>query len=186
MLNIISLQALRKKSTGPSKVAKNLIKGFKACWIPFVINGNLNAYPYLYILDDEWAFRDLHKVHSWVKILCWPILHWKKNIPDHIGEKYHFLYPSQWVKDLWDKYWWHKQSFVRPVWIDTDEFAPSNKKKKHVLVYFKTRFDRELDYCENLLKQKNIIYHIINYDDWYKEEYFKKLLEETKYVIWIW
>ena len=186
MLNIISLQALRKKSTGPSKVAKNLIKWLELIWEPYIINWDPTIFKNIYILDDENFFRNIKDLPEDCEIIAWPILHRKKNIPEDIADKYKFVYASNWIKNLWDKYKWHKNSIVRPVWIDTYSYLPSTEKKDQVLVYFKTRYKEELEYCESLLKEKNIKYNIINYDIWYKESDFINYLKRSKYVIRIW
>lgn len=186
MLNIISLQALRKKSTWPSKVAKNLIKGLDLIWEPYIINGDPKLYKNIYILDDESSFRNLENFPKDCEILAWPILNQKKNISNNIKNKYIFIYPSNWIKKLWDKYKWHKNSITRPVWIDTYSYTPSNQKKDRVLIYFKTRYPEELELCKQLLNKHNIKYNIINYDTWYKEKQFIEYLKHSKYVIWIW
>lgn len=185
MINILSLQALRKKPTWPSKVAKNLIRWLDLIWEKYIINWNIHKYKNIYILDDEKAFRNIEKFSKDSDILVWPIIHWKKEIPIFLENKYKFIYPSKWFKNLWDKYKWHKNSLVWPVWIDTYNYIPSNDKKEIVLIYFKTRFIEELKLCEEYLKEKNIRYEIINYDTWYKERDFINLLNRSKYVIWI-
>ena len=186
MLNIISLQALRKKSTWPSKVAKNLIKWLDLIWEPYIINWDPKIFKNIYILDDETSFHNLDKFPNDCEILAWPILHWKKNIPDNIWNRYRFVYASNWIKNLWYKYKWHRNSVARPVWIDTYSYLPSKEKKDKVLIYFKTRYPEELELCKDLLNKKWIAYNIINYDIWYQEKVFLDYLKITKYVIRIW
>ncbi|MDD3868747.1 MAG: hypothetical protein PHR46_04150 [Candidatus Absconditabacteria bacterium] len=185
MLNILSLQALRRKSTGPSKVAKNLIKGLDLIGEPYIINGDPDIYKNIYILDDEKAFRNINNFPKDTEIFAGPILHGKKDIPKEIGERYTFLYPSKRIKKLGDKYNWHKNSAIRPVGIDTYNYIPSNKEKNIVLIYFKTRNIKELKICIKTLENKGIKYEIINYDKGYQESDFITYLGSSKYVIWI-
>lgn len=186
MLNIISLQALRKKSTWPSKVAKNLMKWLDLIWEPYIINWDPEIFKNIYILDDIPEFNRINKYPHDCEILVWPIIESRKNIPDEIADRYRYVYASNWIKDLWDKYKWHKHSIARPVWIDTYEYIPSKDKKTDVLIYFKTRYPEELKLCEDILKEQKIKYNIINYDIWYKEKDFLNYLKKTKYVIRIW
>lgn len=186
MLNIISLQALRKKTTWPSKVAKNLIKWLDLIWEPYIINWDPKIFKNIYILDDENSFLNLDKFPNDCEILAWPILHWKKNIPEKIQDKYRFVYASNWIKNLGDKYKWHKNSVSRPVWIDTYKYNPVETKKDKVILYIKKRNPRDVQYCEDILQKLSIEYEIISYDTWYKEEYFMDILKKTKYCIWIW
>ena len=185
MLNIISLQALRKKTTWPSKVAKNLIKWLDLIWEPYIINWDPKIFKNIYILDDENSFLNLNKFPNDCENLAWPILHWKKNIPEKIQDKYRFVYASNWIKNLGDKYKWHKNSVSRPVWIDTYKYNPVETKKDKVILYIKKRNPRDVQYCEDILQKLSIEYEIISYDTWYKEEYFMDILKKTKYCIWM-
>lgn len=186
MLNIISLQALRKKTTWPSKVAKNLMKWLDLIWEPYIINWNPKIFKNIYILDDENSFLNLDKFPDDCEILAWPILHWKKDIPEKIQDKYRFVYASNWIKNLWDKYEWHKNSIVRPVWIDIYKYKPIITTKDKVIIYSKKREPKDIQYCENILQKLNIKYELISYDTWYREDYFMDILQKTKYCIRIW
>lgn len=187
MLNIISLQALRSKSTWPSKVVKNLMKWLDLIWYPYILNANLNSCEMLYIHDDLDAFLQIPSINKNIKIIAWPnIDNNDKWLLKWFEDRYYFIYPSNRIQNIWNKRNRHKNSIVRPAWIDTDKFKPSDKKKEKVLIYFKTRFPEELKLACDVLNKNNINFEIINYDEWYREQEFIKKLEITKYVIWIW
>jgi len=184
MLNIISLQALRKKSTWPSKVAKNLMKWLDLIWEPYIINWDSNIYKNILILDDDITFKNIGELPKDADIIVWPNVNNNAEILSlNLRNIYRFIYPSTWRKKIGDKYKHHKNWIIRPVWIDTYKYLPSKEKKDNVLIYFKTRYPEELQYCEELLNKYKIKYNIINYDTWYKEKSFLNFLDKSKYVI---
>ena len=187
MLNIITLQWLRKKSTWPSKVAKNLMKWLDLIWEPYIINWDPQIFKNILILDDDLTFRGIGKLPRDADILAWPNLENKSNIlPENLKNKYRFIYPSNWIKKIGDKYKYHENWIVRPVWIDTYKYLPSNIDKRIVTIYTKWRKENDIQYCKDLLKNKQIEYRTISYDKWYKEKDFLSILDISKYVIWIW
>ena len=183
MLNVISIQAFRKKSTWPSKVAKNLIKGLKLINESYIINWDPNVYKNIIVIDDEKYLSYLKNIRD-LEILIWPII--SKKWSEIWDIDYRFIYPSNWVKNIWDKYHRHKNSIRRPVWIDTYAYKNKLNKKDRVLIYTKRRTDDELNYVCWILNKLNIKYVHIDYTKWYKENNFIKQLNHTKYAIWIW
>lgn len=188
MLNIVSLSAVRDKITWPWKVIKNLMKWLDLIWYPYVINYDLNSTKRLLIHDDIFTIKKLNSIWNETKVILWPNLYnMPKNVPkDSYINKYTYLFPSKRINKMWKYFWYKWNTAIWPAWIDTYYFTHSNQKKEYVLIYFKTRFKDELYKTETLLKNNDINYFIINYDDWYKEKDFIKLLIKTKYVIWIW
>ena len=119
-------------------------------------------------------------------IIAWPNIENRWEIlKKWVRDRYRFIYPSNRIKEIWDKYWYHKKWIVRPVGIDTQKYKPCNKAKDKALIYFKTRFKEELEFCKSILFNKRIKYTIINYDIGYDESTFLKELDTSKYVIWI-
>ena len=188
MLNIISLSATRDKITWPWKVIKNLMKWLDLIWYPYVLNHDLNSTKRLLIHDDIYTINKINNINKNTKILLGPNLYnMPRNLPKNLNlDKFVYIFPSNWILNMWKYFWYKWKTVTWPVWIDTNKFTPSKEKKEIVLIYFKTRFPKELKLCEELLYEKNIKYNIINYDLWYKEENFINLLKKTKYVIWIW
>lgn len=187
MLNIISLQALRKKSTWPSKVAKNLMKWLDLIWESYVINGDPKLYKNVLILDDDMTFRNIDKLPKDAEIIAGPNIENKSCIlNDKYKSSYRYIYPSKWIKNIGDKYNYHNNWIIWPVWIDTYKYFPSNKSKNIVTIYCKWRNENDINYCKSLLKSKQIEYSIIDYYKWYREEEFLNKLDSSKYVIWIW
>ena len=187
MLNIISLSAVRDKTTGPWKVVKNLIKWLERIGYPYVLNADLNATKRLWIHDDIFAMKHLKEVRADTKVIIGPNLYnMPRNIPENIiPNNTVYIMPSDWITNMWKTCWYSGKTDIWPAGIDTDSFTPSSKEKKYVTLYLKERSQSELDFVVNLLKEKNIAFKTIIY--WqYKEKEFKALLEETKYIIWLW
>ena len=187
MLNIISRIYLSESASGPKKVVDNLIKGLDILGYPYVTNKRLDACERLWIHDDAAALARVNKLNSKIKIIVGPNLYVApRQVPRNIDlSKIVYVHPSQWVKDFWLHFGFDRCPIEPwPTGIDTEEFKPSSKTKKFVLIYFKQRSQEELSQVEEALKDKNIDYKIINYGD-YQEPEYKKLLEESRYVIWL-
>jgi hypothetical protein len=73
---------------------------------------------------------------------------------------------------------------VWPTGIDTEVHTPSTGGKNTVLIYFKQRFPEELKAVQDILDRKKIPYRFIIYGR-YRHEDYVKMLESTRYIIWI-
>ena len=187
MLNIISKAYLSKTSTGPKKVVDNLIKGLDLLGYPYVVNKRLDACGMLWIHDDTEALASIGKLDDSIKIVAGPNLYVvARQIPQMIDlSKIVYLQPSEWTKDLWVSFGFDRCPVEAwPTGIDTEEYKPSTREKKTVLVYFKQRSQEELARVREALDKKNIAYQIIHYGN-YKEEDYKQLLGETRYIVWL-
>lgn len=185
MLNILSLQPLRKKKCGPVKLAENLIKWLKLINEPYIINWDPQIFRNIYAID--WFFsKELMNAPKDAEILIWPITSQKgKDIEKYLNN-YTFVYASNRIKNIWDNHWWHKKSICRPVWIDTHKYKPSQEKRDRVLIYTKRRKEEEYNSVVKILEKLQIKYCHIDYDKWYSEWYFINQLKKTKYTIRIW
>jgi glycosyltransferase involved in cell wall biosynthesis len=190
VINIISTQLNRKRITGPKKVFDNACKGLDRMGVKYVLNKPLNEYKYNWIHDDSKAIIEAGFVGRPVLIgpntavlpKDLPIL--RKSL--HSDSVY--LSPSQWVIDMW------KQSGFKeckmhswPVGIDLDNFVLKKRTTNDldkILIYFKQRDKNILNHTKQIVKDKNIEYQIIHYG-FYKEEEYKKALNESKLCIWI-
>lgn len=187
MLNIISRAYLSKSASGPKKVVDNLIKGLDILKYPYVVNKRLDACERLWIHDDTVALARINKLNLNVKVIVGPNLYvLPRHIPAGIDlSKAIYLHPSGWSRDFWLHFRFNR--CLIETWatgIDMEEFKPSLKTKKFVLIYFKQRSQAELFRIEKSLKEKNIAYKVIHYGS-YQEQEYKKLLEEARYVVWL-
>lgn len=185
MINIISKSILSKKVRGPKKVVLNLIKGLEKIGYPYVINKALDTTERLWIHDDISALEKSSFIPDKVKTLAGPNLFINpKDIPDEINlSKIIYIHPSQGVKEIWKKKGYEKSPIeIWPVGIDTDEFKPTEKPKKYILVYLKNREEKDLESVKNILKSKE--YKIVRYGNYNEKEYKEHLLQ-SKYIIWV-
>jgi len=187
MINIISKSYVSNCVSGPQKVVDNFIKGLKALNYPFVVNQRLDACQRLWIHDDTYALTKIKDLPSEIKVLAGPNLY---ILPRHFPKtldlsRLLLLHPSGWTKNFWFKFGFNSCPIVLwPAGIDTNEFMPSLKDKKNVLVYFKQRLPEELQIVEQELNRRNLPYKKIFYNHYTELEY-KQSLEEAKYIIWV-
>ncbi len=187
MINIISKAYLSKTATGPKKVVDNLIKGLDLLGYPYVVNKRLDACEMLWIHDDVDALASIGKLDDSIKIVAGPNLYVvARQIPQTIDlSKIVYLHPSEWVKDFWETFGFDRCPIEAwPAGIDTEEYKPSTREKKTVLIYFKQRSQEELMQVKKALDEKHITYQLITYGN-YREEDYRKLLEETRYIVWL-
>lgn len=187
MINIISKSVLSSYTSGPQKVVKNLIKGLDLINYPYIINGDLNSCKRLWIHDDIKALEKIRNLSQDIKVIVGPNLFvLPRQIPEKINlENVVYLHPSFWAQSFWSDFGFDKCTLDSwPTGIDTHIYKPSDKEKEIVLIYFKQREKKELEKVENILKQKNIKYKTIIYGS-YKQSDYLKLLEKSKYIIWI-
>lgn len=187
MINIISQSYYSRLTSGPRKVAANLIKGLELLKYPYVINKRLDACQRLWIHDDPAALNELKSLDPKIKVLVGPnlfVLPQEVTLDADLSRSV-YIQPSDWVKRMW-----HDRGFtscpieVWPVGVDTDEFAPLPAKKESVLIYFKQRPQSELRTVEETLNRKNIKYQILRYGS-YSEKDYKRHLAQSRYVVWL-
>ena len=187
MINIISKAYLSKTSTGPKKVVDNLIKGLDILGYPYVINKRLDACEMLWIHDDTDALASIGKLDNSIKVVAGPNLYVvPRQVPQTIDlSRIVYLHPSEWVKDFWISFGFDRCPIEAwPAGIDTEEYRPSMREKKTVLLYFKQRSPEELTQIKEVLDKKHINYQLITYGN-YREDDYRKLLGETRYVVWL-
>ncbi len=185
MLNIISRSIVEGGINGPQKVVSNLIKGLDILNYPYCINKALDATSQLWIHDDLVALKEASKKK--LKAIVGPNLYiLPRNIPDDLNmSSYVLIHPSKWAAEFWKDFGFNRcQLDFWPAGIDTGEYSPSKKTRDKVLIYFKQRYEEELLKIENVLKNKNIKYSVIKYGSYIESDY-KKMLSESKYVIWL-
>lgn len=187
MINIISKSVISNFTSGPQKVVRNLIRGLKKIGYPYIINGDLDSCTRLWIHDDIDALRKIKDLPGNIKVIIGPNLYIRpRHIPKEINIKRAiYLNNSKWNMDFWiDNGFNLCPMDVWPTGIDTETYKPNESKKEYVLIYFKQRFPEELSYVRNILYREKISHKIIIYGS-YKETDYKKILEKTKYIIWI-
>jgi hypothetical protein len=187
MINIISKSYYRKFQSGPKKVVDNLIKGLDKIGYPYVINKQLDACKRLWVHDDIAALRLVAALPPEIKVVVGPnLVVMPRNLPQGFDlSRCIYLHPSNWAIRLWETHGFKNCPMHRwPVGIDTEEFHPSQKIKQYALIYFKQRYERELDAVLETLKKKNISYQLVVYGA-YREKKYKEFLGESKYVIWL-
>ena len=191
MLNIISNEIFKPKwlVTGQTKVFRNLIKGLEKINYPYVLNKKHDYCDKLWIYNDLSAVEYLNKVDTTkVKVLIGPdflsLKFASKKIQKNIKNCV-VLQPSKWTHRMSDYLGFnYRHSDFWPVGVNTNKFLPSKGLKDRVLVYFKQRFDFELNLVIEVLKRKKINYSIIIYGN-YKENDYQNELRCTRYIIWI-
>lgn len=188
MINIISRAVVSKRTTGPGKVVKNLIKGLDLLGYPYVVNGDLTSSPQLWIHDDKEALHKSINLPKNYSIIAGPniFIRHQEIKKDVDLSRIVYLHPSEWVKSFWEESGFNRCSInIWPAGIDITAFPTSeNSLRKKVLVYFKQRSKAELETVLQTLRKEDIPYNLIEYGS-YKEKGFKKALSESKYAIWI-
>lgn len=186
MLNIISRSIVSNRTSGPHKVVVNLIKGLDEIGYPYVVNAQLDACTRVWVHDDIDALKEVVKIKDVAAIVGPNLYVTPRQIPNYIDiSKVLYLHPAPWVIDMWKEGGFNRAPLAAwPTGIDTDIFIPKGSGKNNVLIYFKERFPEELAYAEELLTSKNISYTVIQYGKYTEEEY-QKLLENSRYIIWI-
>ena len=97
-----------------------------------------------------------------------------------------YIQPSQWTVDVWKNDFKYDIIPVVPYAFCIDIYTYIFKEcpKTKIFVYTKQRDKNEIKYVLSILKSKNIDYTIINYGNYCEDDYIK-LLEYSKYGIWI-
>ena len=93
------------------------------------------------------------------------------------------IVPSEWVKDLYNKWIPSEKIIVWPVGIDTEYFSDKSKDDKFFdcLIYYKRRSYDELNFVKKLLREFNQNFDIVEYGS-YSEIGFLEKLSKSRYV----
>jgi len=186
MINIISRSVASSLTSGPQKVATNLIKGLDILGYPYCINKALDSTSELWIHDDQIALKEASKLK--LKAVVGPNLYiLPRNIPSDIDlSNFLYIHPSDWAVKIWQDFGYNRSTITSwPVGINTDEFDERQKPEDGtVLIYFKQRYPEELEYIKSILEKNNIKYDVISYRFYKQKDYLEKL-KNTKYLVWL-
>jgi len=188
ILNIISTQVGRTKTTGPKKVLDNTLKGLDKIGVKYVFNQPISKYKYNWIQDDQSAIIEAGFARK--PVLVGPntaVL--PKDLPKlrfKLPKGSIYLHPSRWCVEVWKDLGFSEAKLdFWPAGIDLNEFEKVDRSgKEKILLYFKQRDKKLLDTAKKLLERKNLEYELIHYG-YYKEEEYKKALKKSKFGIWI-
>lgn len=165
-------------TTGPGKVAINLLKGLKENGVEFKINdmgtlnGCLQPSPFLNILSSS--------------TLVGPNIMVLPTEMPNIWKKYKsYIVPAKWVQTLYQQYKLVEKCNI-DIWtvgIDTKIFNGNERDiKRDCFVYFKNRDEEELESLKNFLTIKKISFDVLKYG-YYTEDDFLKFIKESKFCI---
>jgi hypothetical protein len=186
MINIISRSITSDRTTGPQKVAVNLVKGLERIGYPYVVNRDISATQRLWIHDDHRALEYAHTATA--HVVVGPNLYvMPDDVPAHVRlDGMLYILPGPTSAGYWRRLgfdrcelaWW-------PVGIDTDECAPSGTPltQRRVLVYHKQRDVDELACIEGALREAHVEYSVIRYGEYRQEEYLEALASAS-FIIW--
>jgi glycosyltransferase involved in cell wall biosynthesis len=186
LINIISTQPRRSGVTGPQKVFANLVKGLDRIGYPFVVNHHPSAARRLWIHDDGAALQYMHQ--PGVLPVVGPNLFVTPSDID-AGISFRdaiYLQPCDWAVGMWTTAGFGSCPVLPwAVGIDTDEFQPHRDATNpdSVLVYHKMRDPQELVAILDCVRSIGLSPQLILYDS-YKEEEYKRLLQQVGLVVW--
>ncbi len=185
MINIISPLANSSTITGPMKVLTNTIKGFDLINYPYVFNHSLNSTKRVWIQNGRSSLPFVQRAKS--KIVIGPnTAVMPSDLRQYNLSNSLYLQPSPWAASFWT-YLGFDECPIKswPAGIDTTEFYPkSNSIKKHVLLYYKNRNLKELNYVICSLTLKNVTFVLVPYGN-YNQAEFQSLLANTTFVVWL-
>lgn len=188
MINIISKAIYKRKTTGPKKVVTNLILSLEKAGVPYVINRSTDVCKNIWIQDSAFLLKKISNNNTNLNIIAGPnIFVNPEEIDPQINlQQVTYLTPSSPVEKNWRQRGYKLNNFkVWPAGIDTDTYKPNSEKtRSKVLLYFKKRGIEDLSYAKDLLLKKGINFEVITYGS-YKQDDYKKNLEQTKYIFWV-
>lgn len=109
----------------------------------------------------------------------------KLNLIDFKSDNHIYIMPSKWTIELWYNIKPDIKIDIKlfPFPVNTVKFDEIKKDKDNVMIYYKGRNQKELDFVVNFLKNKNINYTIFSYTNKYNEEDFINYLHNCRYAI---
>jgi glycosyltransferase involved in cell wall biosynthesis len=186
MINVVSRSLASVRTTGPQKVAVNLLKGLDRIGYPYVVNRDISSTGRLWIHDDTAALRYAHLSHA--KVVVGPNLYvMPDDVPPSVrlrGMRY--VLPGPTSAGYWERLgfarcdlsWW-------PVGIDTDECAPSLRPAadRCVMLYHKQRDAVELALIQRTLVDMGVDYRLVVYGEYEQADYLSTLAS-TSFIVW--
>jgi hypothetical protein len=186
MINVISRSLASGRTTGPQKVAVNLLKGLDRIGYPYVVNRDISSTQRLWIHDDIAALDYAHL--SGARTVVGPNLYvMPYDMPPEVRlEGMLYILPGPTSAGFWNRLgfakcelgWW-------PVGIDTDECAPAPRPAadRRVMLYHKQRDAGELQEIERTLSDAGVDYRLVVYGDYEQDDYLEALAS-TSFVVW--
>jgi hypothetical protein len=186
VINVISRSLLSPRTTGPQKVAVNLLKGLDRIGYPYVVNRDISSTRRLWIHDDHAALAYAHLARA--KTVVGPNLYvMPEDVPARIPlDGMLYILPGPTSAGYWERLgfdrcdlgWW-------PTGIDTDECAPSDvpPEDRHAMLYHKQRDRGELESIERTLTDAGFDYRLFVYGDYEQADYVEALAS-TSFVVW--
>lgn len=188
ILNIISNQYKIKKTRGPQKVLQNLLLGLDLLGVEYVFNQTIHKHQHTWIHDSPAAIIEAGFVGK--PVIAGPnVVELPSDLPilrKKLPKDSIYLHPSSWPMKIWSYEGYNETQLKSwPVGIDTEKFVKINRAKKNkVLIYHKQRDKKLLEKAKEMVQEFNLEYSIIEYGK-YSEEEYKKVLNESKFGIWI-
>ena len=98
-----------------------------------------------------------------------------------------YIQPSQASVDTWtiDYNFTNIPVVAIPFGVDTEKFIQTINIRDKILLYYKDRNPKELNYLEQFLQEKNIQYKLFNYKQRYDSNEYLSYLKNCKYGIWL-
>jgi hypothetical protein len=187
-LNIISDSVGLNAYGGPNKVVNNTIKGLQILNYPYVINNDPGNFRLNWVHDSiqgliEVTYRKIPAiVGPNIAVLPVNLPVFRRSLRNCI-----YLHPSQWCIDLWNSYGFNECALMPwPAGIDLEAFRIKRgpECEGNVLIYFKRRDHKLLEYAINEVKRTGLIPTVIKYGE-YNEDQYKKALSNSSFGIWI-
>ena len=174
---------------GPGKLVRNLTKGLEAIGVDVVTTTTTSNHQHHVGVTQ---FCEPELLNGWHQtkrpILLGPNLFVLPTDNPVLCKMFNdFTVPSQWVKELYERFELmkgKKNITVWPVGIDTEEWKPKQP-VEHILdcfIYFKNRTEQDLRMVEALCNKNNLRYKVLKYGN-YQEHELKRLCEEARFVI---
>lgn len=167
---------------GPGKVISNLKKGLDLAGVQYRENPN-DISPESKAIALQW--HDSIRKYNPENILIGPNVCTLPIDNEFIMSQNYkkIIVPSDWVKNLYNKWIPDEKIIVWPVGIDTDYFNDKSKEDKvfDCLIYYKRRSYDELAFTKNLLTECGQTFDIIEYGN-YREADFIDKVSKSKYV----
>lgn len=189
----VSLFYSNDSHRGPGKVVQNLKLGLEK--IGMNIHQFYESRPWKYSACLQFNKHDLNDLLFYAEskrpILMGPNLFVLPNDNPMLCELFNdFVVPSEWVRNLYQKFelMKHKNIYVWPVGIDTNEWIEKNEVNKpndstiDCFIYFKNRSEQDLAVVEAICRKFGLKYKILKYG-FYEEEELKNLCNLAKFAI---
>jgi len=161
---------------GPVKVIQNLIRSLDDCGISYSLNEETYEHNFMVCWDVSKYNSLKNKKSLLIGPQFWP---WGFDF-NQLGEYSKIIVPSEWVSDLFKKYFPEVKTLVWPVAI----YPPNinNDIQFDCLVYYKNRSKEDLEKVLSYLDNKKITYVGLEYGN-YNQNEFKEVLGQVKYCV---